>query len=347
MDDAYKATQSQIYSLQETLLDSNRNAKKPKKEKDVKDKDKDKEKEKKPRAKKRKTDDTAPQRRNNSSRRKKVDEVRVLVVSESLLSGIKEEDKRYLGAMEYDAVGEGKLNQVVPKYIHSNTLASVGGITVPFPFDLEHKVMPVPFLPEFAGDKVYSVVTVKIKFEDLMASFQRPTECPRTLNNEVWGCDIYTDDTDPILALRHCGFSLSQSPAPASSGTTKQKLGQKVIVPAPLQRTPANLKNKDNVVGEIPRENGEVKPFDLEVDLILLPRLHQYFSVKRFGITSRHWGAFSAPLKSDAYTVHIRMSMHMNLEDNIYPTETVPHDGISYGIHKVVIKPRESNFMKW
>lgn len=344
MDDAYKATQSQIYSLQETLLDSTKNAKKPKKEKDEK-------KEKKPRAKKRKVEDgTVGHKRSNSNKGKKIDEVRVLVVSESILDGIKNEDKKYLGSMQYDEMGEGVLNQVIPRETGGNStntlLASVGGIKVPFPFDLGRRVMPVPFLPEFAGDKVNSIVTIRIKYEDLEKSFKNPDDCPRTLNNEVWGCDVYTDDTDPILALRHCGFTYIE-PALNDTTTTKTKPVQRVAVSAPLQRTPVNMENKDNIVGEIPKADGQVLPFDLEVDLLLLPRLQQYFSVKRYGIMSRHWGTFSTPLKLDAYTVHLRMSMHMNLEDNIYPTETVTHDGISYGIHKIVIKPRESNIMSW
>ena len=114
-----------------------------------------------------------------------------------------------------------------------------------------------------------------------------------------------------------------------------------------MRRTPVNQTNKDNVVGEIPKDEHGLKPFDLDVDILLLPRLQQYFSVKRYGITSRHWGKLTTPLKVDAYTVHLRMSMHVSLEENIYPIETMAHDGLSYGIHKIVIKPRTANAVEW
>ncbi|KAL3236469.1 Rxt3p [Nakaseomyces bracarensis] len=362
MDDAYKATQSQIYSLQETLLDSNKNAKRPKKEKEVKekdkevkdkDKDKDKEvKEKKPRAKKRKGDENVQHKRSNSNKLKKIEEARVYVVSESILDHISVEDKKFLGTIQYDSMHEGVLNNVLPRRQDNCLTAPVDGISVPFPFNLERRILPVPFMPEFSGDKVYSIVTVRIKFEDYMKSFNKDVSCPRTFNNEIWGCDVYTDDTDPILALRHCGFTHIDTAAANNNNTNistggKGKNTHKVIVPAPLQRTPVNIDNKDNVTGEISKVEGELKPFDLEVDLLLLPRLQQYFSVKRYGINSRHWGSFSTPLKLDAYTVYLRMSMHMNLEDNIYPTETASHDGISYGIHKIVIKQRDPDTVDW
>ena len=218
--------------------------------------------------------------------------------------------------------------------------------TVPFPYDLERRVLPVPFLPEFPEESANSIITISIKYEDLMKSFNDSGDCPRTFNNEIWGCDVYTDDTDPILALRHCGFTCLDPP-PLTPTHFKGKASHKPSTPAPLRRTPVNQTNKDNVVGEIPKDEHGLKPFDLDVDILLLPRLQQYFSVKRYGITSRHWGKLTTPLKVDAYTVHLRMSMHVSLEENIYPIETMAHDGLSYGIHKIVIKPRTANAVEW
>ena len=135
---------------------------------------------------------------------------------------------------------------------------------------------------------------LKITYEDVQASLDN-LESPRARNNEIWGCDIYSDDSDPILVLRHCGFKPVASP-----GNSFPK----------LRRTPANMANQDSVIGNLPLLTGT--PFDLEVELLLLPTLQKYPSVKRFGITSREWGS----------------------------EDTVLHDGISYGIYSIAIKQR-------
>lgn len=77
-----------------------------------------------------------------------------------------------------------------------------------------------------------------------------------------------------------------------------------------IEENPVNVTNQDNVTGNLPLLEGT--PFDLEVELLFLPTLQKYPSVKRFDITSREWG-------SEA---------------------TVIHDGLSYGIYSIVIKQR-------
>ena len=216
-DDAYRATQSQIYSLQETLLDSNKSAKADVKDKD-KDKDKEKKKEKKVKSsKKRKTDEDRPSKRHS----KKVEEV-LQVVSNTV---IPTEAPRYLGTLQYNYAKEGVLNAV-------NVVDRKDRTTVPFPYDLERRVLPVPFLPEFPEESANSIITISIKYEDLMKSFNDSGECPRTFNNEIWGCDVYTDDTDPILALRHCGFTCLDPP-PLTPTHFKGKASHKPSTPAP------------------------------------------------------------------------------------------------------------------
>lgn len=250
MNEEYRRTQSQIYGLQETILNS---------------------------AKK------------SSGKSKSVT------------------DKRRRGFHEDTSVGCGKvLEYVTNKYGPPSTVLATlvyhpyhsGGpvaeslpavpAEIQAPFSL---AMPRPFLPGFSEEHINQLVTIQVSYEDLRDSY-RGTDAPRAQNNEIWGCNIYTDDSDPLLVLRHCGLSISDYNGP--------------------HRTPANAENTDNVQGTVPPAD---TPFDLELDVLLLPPLQSYPGVKQFGVTSRAWGIDT-------------------------PT---PHDGLSYGIYAIRIAPRDTS----
>ncbi|QLQ80839.1 hypothetical protein HG537_0E01940 [Torulaspora globosa] len=151
--------------------------------------------------------------------------------------------------------------------------------------------MPRPFLPGFSEEHINQLVTIQVSYEDLRDSYSG-NNAPRAQNNEIWGCNIYTDDSDPLLVLRHCGLSISDCNG--------------------AHRTPGNAENSDNVQGTVPPAD---TPFDLEIDIILLPQLQSYPGVKQFGLTSRPWGIDT-------------------------PT---PHDGLSYAIYAIRIAPRDTS----
>lgn len=244
-DEAYRRTQSQIYGLQDTILNSTRSSalKKDKEENGI----------------------------GSSSINTKIDSKPILEYVRSRLG----EPKKVVGTFRYHAFKEA-LRETE---------------SMPFPFDLYELTVPRPFLPGYGTDVINGLVEVKISYEDLQGSMQLK-DSPRTVNNEIWGADIYTDDTDPILALRHCGLSIDDA-----NGTC---------------RTPANLQNPDNISGTVPPAG---VPFDVEVQLLLLPPLQNYTALRRYGISSRPWG------------------------DRV----SAPHDGLSYGIYFIKISPRDKS----
>lgn len=258
---AYRETQSQIYKLQETLLNSAR------------------------------TKNKQEERQESNIHPLSNDKTSAYdipnVNSQSVLAFTEEHYSRKLknlGKLYYNRFKEGSFDEDSTSYSDRPN----------FPYDLYDNTLPPPFLPAIGVQNINNIVTLNITYEDIQASFDN-IESPRTRNNEIWGCDIYSDDSDPILVLRHCGF--------------------KIVVPSggpfhKLRRTPVNMVNQDNVTGNLPLLKGT--PFDLEVELLLLPTLQKYPSVKRFDVTSREWG----------------------LEG------TVIHDGLSYGIYSIVIKQR-------
>ena len=258
---AYRETQSQIYKLQETLLNSAR-------------------------TKNKQEEDKQGQYVSSQSGGGSVSHI-LDVNSQSVLAFTEKHYPNKLtnfGILYYNRFKQGRFDEDSVSYSHRRN----------FPYNLYDNSLPPPFLPNIGVQNINNIITLKITYEDIQASFDN-IESPRTKNNEIWGCDIYSDDSDPILALRHCGF--------------------KPVVPhgdpfCKLRRTPVNMANQDNVTGNLPLLKGT--PFDLEVELLLLPTLQNYPSVKRFDITSRGWGS----------------------------EDTVLHDGLSYGIYSIVIKQR-------
>ncbi|GAV52555.1 hypothetical protein ZYGR_0AG05460 [Zygosaccharomyces rouxii] len=247
-DEAYKRTQSQIYGLQDTILNSTKSSilKKNKGE--------------------------------NRGRASAAGATATTVDSKPVLEYAYSkfgEPKTIVGSFKYHAFKEARRETE----------------SMPFPFDLYELAAPRPFLPGYGSDMINQLVEVKISYEDLRSSVQ-VKDSPRTMNNEIWGADIHTDDSDPILVLRHCGLSLDDA-----NGTC---------------RTPANLHNPDNILGTVPPAG---TPFDIEVQLLLLPPLQKYTSLRRYGITSRQWGDGAS----------------------------APHDGLSYGIYSIKILPRDKS----
>ncbi|AJV15065.1 Rxt3p [Saccharomyces cerevisiae YJM1478] len=265
---AYRETQSQIYKLQETLLNSARTKNKQEEGQES-------------------NTHSFPEQymhyqngRNSAYDLPNVSSQSVLAFTEKHYPN----KLKNLGTLYYNRFKEGSFDEDSTSYSDRHS----------FPYNLYDNTLPPPFLPAIGIQNINNIATLKITYEDIQASFNN-IESPRTRNNEIWGCDIYSDDSDPILVLRHCGFKIG-----APSGGSFHK----------LRRTPVNVTNQDNVTGNLPLLEGT--PFDLEMELLFLPTLQKYPSVKRFDITSREWG-------SEA---------------------TVIHDGLSYGIYSIVIKQR-------
>lgn len=240
-NEAYRQTQSQIYGLQDTILNSTRAAK---------------------------------------ARSSKQDTHKAVEVSSK-------------SVLEYMESKYGTPKKILATFqYHSFKEANAEHTILPYPFDLYKLAMPRPFLPGYSSDKVNCLVNVKITYEDLKNSFEG-RDSPRSSNNEIWGCGIYTDDSDPVLVLRHCGLSTNDD-----NGS---------------QRTPANLHHTDDVSGTVPPAG---TPFDVETQLLLMPPLQGYTSLRQFGILSRPWEP---------------------------QTGALVHDGLSYGVYKIKVTPRDTS----
>lgn len=269
-NEAYRQTQSQIYRLQETILNSSRN--RPSSE-----------------GRKEQGEDHAEKQEyghykteeNQSSVLKKHSFIdrSVTVDSNPALNYVDvnySSQRRHLGTLYYHLQGTGSFDE--------NSLETE---ELSFPYDSISTSVPPPFLPLFTNNEINCLLTIKLSYEDIQTALGTTTVNHRVQNNEVWGTEIYTDDSDILLVLRHCGV------IPSANSKT---------------RTPANISNCDQVSGVFPPGNA---PYDLSVDILLLPPLQKYTSTERHGIHSREWDTW--------------------------------HDGLSFGVYSVVVTPRDTS----
>ncbi|CCE61883.1 hypothetical protein TPHA_0B02110 [Tetrapisispora phaffii CBS 4417] len=300
-NDEYKRNQFQIYNLQETILNSTKSAK--------------------------------HQLSSNSTNKENVllDEIDeqnddIVVDSTSVLKFVAEKYPRQenvICSMYYHPFRTGVLNE--KRYFDNQLL---------FPYNIDQLGTPAPFLPPLGDAKINSLITIHILYEDLTNKFNMN---PRLDNNELWGCQIYTDDSDPILVLKHSGVLRD---------TTKTTDSHRD--PALLNRTPGNLRNTDDVTDSHSLLNNKDDiPYDIEMTILILPCLRVYSSVKRFGLTSRQWGE---DLSSLSNTSEYENEGSPSLPELEYSTAaqqplsmTATHDGLSYSIYSIKVVPRKTN----
>lgn len=232
-----------------------------------------------------------------------------------LLSQYAGQEHRIIGVLEYDPFREGTLQVSHP--VQSQEL-------VPFPFSEEQWTQPRPFLPQFPSSAIGSLVTVRVSGKH----WRNVSLTPRYQNNEIWGTDVYTDDSDPLLAMRHCGLDID------NVHNNEHE----------LMRTPGNLHNPDNVQApeDLPQD------FYIDVTLILLPPLQRYYSLQRHGIASRQWGIVGSPFLDHHMLNNPQLEQTMDLgtwnsaQNLMFPnsnTRAAIHDGLSYAIYNIVVKP--------
>ncbi|SCU90192.1 LAME_0E07448g1_1 [Lachancea meyersii CBS 8951] len=267
-NEAYRQTQFQIYNLQQTLLNSSKAT-------EIKTTDS------------QQPVENASTTANGSANDKNAtfeDVAPVKIDSRPILDLVTNKFGRphkRLGAMRYNPWKTGVLD-FKPEEIAAAS-ATYGTVLS----------SPPPFLPAFGFANINALVTVHVRCEELMEVQSQPSSNPRIANNELWGAQIYTDDSDPLLALQHCAV------------VSRDAQGHLEI---DRLRTPANIENPDNVTGDIPP--GAI-PYDLKIDLLLLPPLQNYASAACGGIRSRSW--------------------------------TTGHDGLSYGIYAIEVIPRDQS----
>lgn len=150
-----------------------------------------------------------------------------------------------------------------------------------FQYESQHKP-----IPNFEG-KENCTYTIRVPRYYLQPD-QREEIC---LRRNVWGTEIYTDDSDPIAAAIHAGWirgewgedvdpdhllELATAAAAISNNNQSEDIPETMLEPSP---------------------SGPVVPpsnTDLHITILILPRLEKYAASTRFGLRSRAWGVTDA-----------------------------------------------------
>lgn len=134
----------------------------------------------------------------------------------------------------------------------------------------------LPLLPELR-DYINCILTVRIpsyQINDLQNN-------KNYINRAIWGTDIYTDDSDILLILKHNGFLPNidnELENTIETGSTEKRTAGNLSQPQNIDQTVNNFRHFVNIIGG-----------DIHVDLIILPTLVQYEGIYRNGINSRSW----------------------------------------------------------
>ncbi|KAJ9649300.1 hypothetical protein H2199_000075 [Coniosporium tulheliwenetii] len=152
-----------------------------------------------------------------------------------------------------------------------------------FQYESQHKP-----IPNFAG-KENCTYTIRVPRYYLQPD-QREEIC---LRRNVWGTEIYTDDSDPVAAAIHAGWI---------RGEWGEDVDPDYLLE--LATAAANISNNNNNQPDdipetmlAPLPSGPVVPppnTDLHITILILPGLEKYAASTRFGLRSRAWGVTDA-----------------------------------------------------
>lgn len=182
-----------------------------------------------------------------------------IIKTDALLQSVAHLPRRHLGSQLY-----------APRLSLPSTSATT------LESEQSYECSPNP-LPPFDGAE-NCTFTIRIPRYHLTAAARRAT-CD---SRNIWGTDVYTDDSDPLAAAVHAGWVRGAW----HSDVDEAMLGLKPSMQATTTKA-------DVGTLRAPRAAGPVDiPLDLDchLTLLILPPLAQYASSVRFGISSRRWG---------------------------------------------------------
>lgn len=155
-----------------------------------------------------------------------------------------------------------------------------------FPFATEPNL-----IPRFEG-KENCTYTIRVPREHL-SQHNREHICAE---RQVWGTDVYTDDSDPVAAAIHSGWILGAWDESIDRNLLLQqfcKPDHSELHPKKVEVTNPKDESSMVVLTEIPVSGPMMPPpdRDLHIDILILPPLLKYGGATVHGMRSRSWGS--------------------------------------------------------
>ncbi|KKF95113.1 Histone deacetylation protein Rxt3 [Ceratocystis platani] len=207
------------------------------------------------------------------------------VTSQLVLDSVAHKPRHFLGDVVYDPIITAE--RLVP--IH--------------PSNRGYKTTPRPLPLHLIKDKENCTLTVKVPKVHLHPTAREEI----TARRAIWGTDVYTDDSDIIAACIHAGWIRGEWPedvdtdlldlhrgigydeklGSSNANTSSNKPADKDAFENDRQASHAAMHlTAPPATGPVPVRPG----CDLQVTLLVLPKLRRYASSTRFGIQSREFG---------------------------------------------------------
>ncbi|KAM0505882.1 hypothetical protein ACHAQF_002984 [Verticillium nonalfalfae] len=173
------------------------------------------------------------------------------------------------------------------------------------PSDVGFSSTPVPLPWKLIKDKENCTMTIKVSRTHLTKEAREEI----TYRRALWGTDVYTDDTDVVAACIHGGWIRGEW---SNVDVNMLDLDRGILFqdkePIP------NKRRKDKERDEQARQEANMATYldkapntgpvqvqpdrDMQVTILILPRLEKYSSTVRFGVKSREWGGTYGGRKS-------------------------------------------------
>lgn len=182
----------------------------------------------------------------------------VRVMSEKVLAIASQKQRIHLGLYPY------AINYITPPYASTTIYDKYG-------YCMQYKPAR-----RFTSDDENGTAIIRVP-RDYLAADKREKLC---VDRYIYGTEIYTDDSDPLLAAIHSGWIRGAWPADVDTGLMD-------LPPAPPADAPIVLELT------APPAAGPVLPpanMDCHITIVILPVLVEYRSSLRFGMKSRQWG---------------------------------------------------------
>lgn len=187
------------------------------------------------------------------------------ISNQAVLDAVKHLPRNHLGSELYDP----KIELAGPRPVSTVTNAPKDGVRRVYKPSRE-----------FTEKDLNCTFTIRIPRFYLLPSERQRVCADRVL----WGCDIYTDDSDPLAAAIHAGWIRGEW----SEDVDTAQLGLAGPFPQDLDD-----EGVPEVVLDPPATGGGFIPpadMDLHVTLLVLPALKRYAEAARNGVLSRAWG---------------------------------------------------------
>jgi hypothetical protein len=185
--------------------------------------------------------------------------------STNVLAKVEHMPRRHLGSGLYS------VKFTPPSHATASTYEKWGSATVAMQY--------VP-ARRFSAEEENCTFTVRVAREFLTRDMRQKLCADRYL----FGTEVHTDDSDPLLAAMHAGYIRGAWPPDIDESL--------IDIPTPPPDSPVLLPKEGQEIVGAPTSGPQTpaEELDVHIKLLVLPRLRNYASTIRFGIKSHTWG---------------------------------------------------------